>query len=59
MTQKEEAISVLELLPPDATMVDCVVELAFNKMIDSGLSDAVTGKHISTDELIKMVNSWR
>ena len=59
MTEKEEALAVIGALPPDATLVDCVRELAFNKMVDNGLRDAETGRHISTDDLKKKIASWR
>jgi len=59
MTGKEEAIAVIDSLPPDATLADCVRELAFNRMIDNGLRDSESGNHVSTDEMMKKVQLWR
>ncbi len=59
MTEKDSALAAISALPPDATLADCLRELAFTKMVEDGLRDARAGRHMSTDELRQALSTWR
>ena len=57
-TAKEAILHVLEQQPDDSSYDELLKELAFKKMIDSGLADVDSGRTISNDEMNKKISSW-
>lgn len=57
-TAKEEVQQVLDNLPDDSSYDEIVHELAFERMIERGLTDADAGRMISNDEMKQRIASW-
>ena len=49
-TAREQILTALEDLPPDATFDDAIERLVFLAKIDAGLAELDEGKGISHDE---------
>ena len=49
-TAREQILTALEDLPPDATFDDAIERLVFLARIDAGLAELDEGKAISHDE---------
>jgi predicted transcriptional regulator len=58
-TVKEKITKVVLSQPDDATYDEIMRELAFAKMVDSGLEDVRTGRIISNDEMAERIRSWQ
>lgn len=56
---KERMADVIQNQPEDATYEEILRELAFEKMIASGLKDSREGKTISNDEMKRRLSAWR
>lgn len=59
MTAKEKIRELLETQPDDASYDEILRELAFERMVDRGLSDARSGRSISNDEMGKRIHRWQ
>ncbi len=59
MTAKERIRELLETQPDDASYDEILRELAFERMIDRGLSDARNGRVISNDEMGERIRRWQ
>lgn len=59
MTAKERIRELLETQPDDASYDEILRELAFERMIDRGLSDVREGRVISHDEMGKRIQRWQ
>ena len=59
MTAKERIRELLETQPDDASYDEILRELAFERMIDRGLSDARHGRVISNDEMGERIRRWQ
>lgn len=59
MTAKERLKSLIEAQPDDASYEEILRELAFERMIERGLSDARTGHAISNEEMGKRIRRWQ
>ena len=55
---KEVTINTIKRLPDDCTIDDIMYEINFVAQVYEGLEDSKNGKIISTDELLKRVDSW-
>ena len=51
MTDKHEALKIIQALPHDCSTQDILAELYFNQQVDAGLRGAAEGRAISHDEL--------
>jgi predicted transcriptional regulator len=58
MTAKERIKELLETQPDDASYDEILRELAFERMVDRGLSDVRNGRVISHDEMGKRIQRW-
>jgi predicted transcriptional regulator len=58
MTAKEKIRELLETQPDDASYEEILRELAFERMIDRGLSDVRGGRVISNDEMGERIRRW-
>lgn len=58
MTAKERIRELLETQPDDASYDEILRELAFERMVDRGLSDMRGGRVISNDEMGKRIHRW-
>ena len=56
---KERMADVIQNQPEDATYEEILRELAFEKMIASGLKDSREGKTISNDEMKRRLGAWQ
>lgn len=59
MSQKKEAIELIQRLPDDATTSDIMEELYFKQQVDRGLQDMMEGRTISSQELKDRMAQWR
>lgn len=59
MTAKERLKSVIEAQPDDASYDEILRELAFERMVERGLSDTRAGRTISTEEMGKRIRLWQ
>jgi len=56
---KERMADVIQSQPEDATYEEILRELAFERMIASGLKDSREGKTISNDEMKRRLGAWQ
>jgi predicted transcriptional regulator len=59
MTAKEKIRDILEAQPDDASYDEILRELAFQRMVERGLSDARRGRVISNDQMGEQIRRWR
>jgi len=59
MTAKERIRELLDTQPDDASYDEILRELALERMIDRGLSDARSGRVISNHEMGKRIRRWQ
>jgi len=59
MTAKEHLKNVIEAQPDDASYDEILRELAFEHMIERGLSDSRTGRTISNEEMGNRIRLWQ
>lgn len=59
MTAKERIREILEMQPDDASFDSILRELAFERVIDRGLSDARNGRVISNGEMSRRIRQWQ
>jgi predicted transcriptional regulator len=59
LSAKERVEEIAHKLPPDATYDEIMRELAFERMVESGLADSRSGKVISNDEMRRRIGQWR
>lgn len=50
---------VIEAQPEDASYEEILRELAFERMVERGLSDVRAGRTVSHEEAIRRIRSWR
>jgi len=55
---KEKMTEVIQSQPEDATYEEIMRELAFEKMIDRGLSDSRGGRVVSNEEMERRIRTW-
>lgn len=55
---KELAIETIKRLPDESTLEDLMYELNFIAQVLEGLRDAEEGRLLTSDELIKRVETW-
>jgi hypothetical protein len=59
MTAKERIRELLETQPDDASYDEILRELALERMIDRGLSDARSRRVISNEEMGERIRRWQ
>jgi predicted transcriptional regulator len=59
MTAKEKIRALVEAQPEDASYEDILRELAYEQMVDKGLSDARAGRTISNADVKKRIAKWQ
>ncbi len=59
MTDKERLRSVVDAQPDDASYDEILRELAFERMVERGLSDSRAGRTISNEEMGNRIRLWR
>ena len=55
---KSQLTEIIEEQPEDATYEEIMRELAFNRMVERGLSDARKGKVITNEEMARRIGTW-
>jgi len=58
-TVKEKITEVVMSQPDDATYEEIMRELAFERMIERGLSDSRAGRVISDDDMAHRIRTWQ
>lgn len=58
-TAKDQIKRILESQPDDSSYDELLRELAFNRMVKKGLSNARDGKVISNEEMEERIKAWR
>lgn len=58
-TVKEKITEVIMAQPDDATYEEIMRELAFERMIERGLSDSRAGLVISDDDMAHRIRTWQ
>lgn len=59
LSAKERIEEIVHKLPPDATYDEIMRELAFERMVERGLTDSRAGKIVSNDEMRRRIGQWR
>ena len=57
-TLKDMTIEVLKNISPSATLEEIMYKINLTAQVVEGLKDAEQGRVISTDELLKKIDSW-
>ncbi len=58
-TVKEKITEVVLSQPEDASYEEIMRELAFERMVDRGLTDVRAGRVISNDEMAGRIRTWQ
>jgi len=58
MTAKERIRELLEAQPDDASYDEILRELAFERMVDRGMSDVRQGRVVSNEEMSERIRSF-
>ena len=58
-TAKEHIAEIIKRQPDDSSYDDIVRELAFDLMVQRGLSDADKGNTISNEEMNHRIRTWQ
>jgi len=58
-TVKEKITEVVLAQPDDATYEEIMRELAFERMINRGLSDSRAGRVVEDEEMAHRIRSWQ
>ena len=56
---KEKMREIVEAQPDDASYDEIMRELAFERMVERGLTDVEKGRVISNEEMERRTRSWR
>lgn len=59
MTAKERIRELLDAQPDDASYDEILRELAFERMVDRGMSDVRQGRVVSNEEMGKRIRRWQ
>lgn len=59
MSDKQEALKIIQAMPDDCSTEDILAELYFKKQVDAGLKDIAEGQTITHDELKARIVKWR
>lgn len=58
MSEKEEAIALIDNLPDTSTMDDIIASLVFKMKVNKGLEDINRGKVITHNRVIENMKKW-
>lgn len=58
-TAKEHIAELIKRQPDDSTYDDIVRELAFDLMVQRGLTDSDEGRTISNEEMSHRIRTWQ
>ena len=56
---KEKMTEVIQSQPDDATYEEIMRELAFEKMVERGLSDSRNGRVVSNEDMERQIRTWQ
>ncbi|MHB8254054.1 MAG: hypothetical protein ACYDEV_10255 [Acidiferrobacter sp.] len=56
---KDKMTEVIQSQPDDASFDEILRELAFEKMIDHGLSDSRNGRVVPNEEMERRIRTWQ
>jgi len=59
MTAKERIRELLDAQPDDASYDEILRELAFERMVDRGMSDVRQGRVVSNEEMGERIRRWQ
>lgn len=58
-TIKEKMTKIIQSQPEDATFEEIIRELAFERMVERGLSDSRNDRLISNNEMVHRIRTWQ
>ncbi|MFW5639625.1 MAG: hypothetical protein ACOC3W_05170 [Thermodesulfobacteriota bacterium] len=58
-TVKEKMTKIIQSQPEDATFEEIIRELAFERMVERGLSDSRNDRLISNNEMVHRIRTWQ
>ena len=58
-TAKEQMWRIIEAQPEDSSYEEILRELAFERMVERGLTDSDQGRSISNQEMQERIRTWR
>ncbi|MCD9027623.1 hypothetical protein LDO26_05305 [Luteimonas sp. BDR2-5] len=58
-TPKSVLLDAIEAQPEDASYEEILRELAFERMLERGLSDVRAGRTVGHAEVLERIRSWR
>lgn len=58
-TAKDELTKIIQDQPDDSSYDEILRELAFNLMVQRGLTDSDEGRTISTEEMRRRIRTWQ
>ena len=56
---KEQIIRIIQEQPDDSSYVEILRELAFNLMVQRGLTDSNEGRTVSNEEMRHRIQTWQ
>jgi len=56
---KQKMLDLIQEQPEDSSYDEIMKELAFEHMVDRGLADSREGRVISSEEMLKKMDSWQ
>lgn len=56
---KQKMLDLIQEQPEDSSYDEIMKELAFEYMVDRGLADSREGRVISSEEMLKKMDSWQ
>ncbi len=59
VTAKEKMTEVIQSQPDDASYDDILRELAFERMVDRGMSDFRNGHIVTNEEMEHRIRTWQ
>ena len=59
LSAKQRIRKIIDEQPDDASYEELLREVAFNRMVDSGLADARAGRSQSHEQVTEKIRSWR
>lgn len=57
--RKEELHHLIDAMPDGATWDNLMYEINFMAQVQEGIADAEAGRFITTEELLRRMESWR
>ncbi len=57
-SSKQRVLDIVNGMPENSTIDEILHEVLFQRMMDKGMEDSRAGRVITTEELLKQVETW-